>query len=418
MAAAVAAAASGTSGSSGSSGTSGTSGVAVPVAVAVAVAAAVAAVAAAVAVAVAAAVAEAAAEVVVVVVVVVEAVAVAVAAVAAEGVAANSRRQCGPSGAPPRGRFTPAGAPDPSPPRCARPAWIVSPSMSLAPLRGALALGTTATENPSLAASRRRSWPRGAGRTSPARPTSPKAMKPLGSGLPRRLDVIASITARSAAGSLMRTPPTALTNTSWSMQATPACRCSTASSMARRSRSRPTDRRRGLRPPLSTSAWISTSIGRVPSSVTSTQLPGTGSLCCDRKIALGLATPFRPFSVIANTPISLTAPKRFLIARTSRKLECVSPSKYSTVSTMCSSTRGPGQRAFLGDMADQHDAGAAGLGGAREVGRAFAHLRHRAGRGGELVGVDGLDRIDHGHRGLSGSRWWRGSFRAGSRPAP
>jgi hypothetical protein len=29
------------------------------------------------------------------------------------------------------------------------------------------------------------------------------------------------------------------------------------------------------------------------------------------------------------------------MARTSRKLLCVSPSKYSTVSTMCSSTRGP-----------------------------------------------------------------------------
>ena len=75
--------------------------------------------------------------------------------------------------------------------------------------------------------------------------------------------------------------------------------------------------------------------------MTSTQLPGTGSPCVDRKIALGLATPFRPFSVIAKTPISLTAPKRFLMARTRRKLLCVSPSKYSTVSTMCSSTRGP-----------------------------------------------------------------------------
>ena len=75
--------------------------------------------------------------------------------------------------------------------------------------------------------------------------------------------------------------------------------------------------------------------------MTSTHEPGTGSPCVDRKIALGLATPFRPFSVIANTPISLTAPKRFLIARTRRKLLCVSPSKYSTVSTMCSSTRGP-----------------------------------------------------------------------------
>jgi hypothetical protein len=45
---------------------------------------------------------------------------------------------------------------------------------------GALALGTSATEKPSLAASFRRSCPRGAGRTSPARPTSPKAKKPRG----------------------------------------------------------------------------------------------------------------------------------------------------------------------------------------------------------------------------------------------
>jgi len=125
------------------------------------------------------------------------------------------------------------------------------------------------------------------------------------------------------------------------MQLTPAWRCSTASSMARRSRSRPTLSRRGLGPPLSTSACTSTSSGRVPSSVTSTQLPGTGSPWVDRKIALGLLTPFRPRSVIAKTPISLTAPKRFLMARTRRKLLCVSPSKYSTVSTMCSSTRGP-----------------------------------------------------------------------------
>ena len=34
-------------------------------------------------------------------------------------------------------------------------------------------------------------------------------------------------------------------------------------------------------------------------------------------------------------------PNRFLNARTSLKDEPVSPSKYSTVSTMCSSTRGP-----------------------------------------------------------------------------
>ncbi len=49
--------------------------------------------------------------------------------------------------------------------------------------------------------------------------------------------------------------------------------------------------------------------------------------CCERNSADGLATPLSPRSVIANTPSSLAAPKRFLIARTSRKLECGSPSK-------------------------------------------------------------------------------------------
>jgi hypothetical protein len=37
----------------------------------------------------------------------------------------------------------------------------------------------------------------------------------------------------------------------------------------------------------------------------------------------------------------LTAPKRFLKARSTRKRLPLSPSKYSTASTMCSSTRGP-----------------------------------------------------------------------------
>ena len=103
-----------------------------------------------------------------------------------------------------------------------------------------------------------------------------------------------------------------------SMHDTPAWRCSTASSMASRSRSSPTESRRGLGPPESTSACTSTRSGRVPSSVTSTQLPGTGSPWVARKIALGFETPFSPRSVIAKTPISLTAPKRFLNARTRR----------------------------------------------------------------------------------------------------
>src|SRR3546814_8150735 len=48
------------------------------------------------------------------------------------------------------------------------------------------------------------------------------------------------------------------------------------------------------------------------SCVAMTQEPGTFCSCCDRNRAEGLATPRRPRSVMANTPSSLTAPKRFL----------------------------------------------------------------------------------------------------------
>jgi hypothetical protein len=58
-----------------------------------------------------------------------------------------------------------------------------------------------------------------------------------------------------------------------------------------------------------------------------TQEPGTPEWCCERKSAEGLVTSRSPFSVIAKTPISFTAPKRFLNARMRRKLVCVSPSK-------------------------------------------------------------------------------------------
>ena len=42
------------------------------------------------------------------------------------------------------------------------------------------------------------------------------------------------------------------------------------------------------------------------------------------------------------------------------------------------------------------------LASARQLRRAFAHLRHRAGRRGQRLGVDGLDRVDHDDRGLLG----------------
>ena len=58
---------------------------------------------------------------------------------------------------------------------------------------------------------------------------------------------------------------------------------------------------------------------------------------------------------------------------------------------------GTRERAFFGDVTHQHHGGAAGLGQAGQVCCTLAHLRHRPGRTGELVGVDSLDRVDHRH---------------------
>jgi hypothetical protein len=60
----------------------------------------------------------------------------------------------------------------------------------------------------------------------------------------------------------------------------------------------------------------------------------------------------------------------------------------------------PGQRALLGDVADEEQRGAALLGVARELGGAFAHLGDRAGRGLQRVAPQRLDRVDHRDGGL------------------
>ena len=60
-----------------------------------------------------------------------------------------------------------------------------------------------------------------------------------------------------------------------------------------------------------------------------------------RKSALGFSTGINPSCVMRKTPISSTEPNRFLVARSTRWSAVFSPSKYSTVSTMCSSVLGP-----------------------------------------------------------------------------
>ena len=125
-----------------------------------------------------------------------------------------------------------------------------------------------------------------------------------------------------------------------------------------------------------------------------TAVPGWPRSRSDKNSSDGLATSRKPEPVISNTPISSVGPNRFFTARRMRNWCAPSPSNESTASTMCSTTRGPGDLPVLGDMADQNDRRAGLLGKADQRLRAAAHLGHRAGRGFDRVGPHGLDRID------------------------
>jgi hypothetical protein len=67
-----------------------------------------------------------------------------------------------------------------------------------------------------------------------------------------------------------------------------------------------------------TSACTSTSSGREPSIEQCTAEPGVLAGRSARNSSDGLGTGLRPSAVISNTPSSLTAPKRFFTARTTR----------------------------------------------------------------------------------------------------
>ena len=170
---------------------------------------------------------------------------------------------------------------------------------------------------------------------------SPNAAVALPKGTPRSAEAIARATARSAAGSSRRMPPAILTKMSAEAKAIWACRLNTATIIASRLRSKPVATRRGRASSLAlTSAWTSTKKQRDPSTATKAHEPGCASPSARNKRE-GSDTPLRPCSVISKTPTSFVDPKRFFTARSTRKNRLRSPSNCSTVSTMCSSTRGP-----------------------------------------------------------------------------
>ena len=115
-------------------------------------------------------------------------------------------------------------------------------------------------------------------RSPPVRLISPNTAAPAGSGVSRCAEAIASATARSAAGSSMRIPPAIVTKMSEDDNLSPACLPRTATSIARRLRSKPTATRRGMASSVwLTSAWTSTRKQRVPSTATCTAEPAAGA---------------------------------------------------------------------------------------------------------------------------------------------
>ena len=152
----------------------------------------------------------------------------------------------------------------------------------------------------------------------PVRPTSPNAARPSRTGAPRAAEATARQTARSAPGSSIRRPPATFTKTSACPSASPPCRESTATIIASRLGSSPVATRRGIaRSVCDTSAWISSRIGRVPSSVQATAEP-TSPGCPRPKSSDGSGTPVSPAAVISKIPISFVEPKRFFAARRTR----------------------------------------------------------------------------------------------------
>ena len=112
---------------------------------------------------------------------------------------------------------------------------------------------------------------------------------------------------------------------------------STAISMASRLASQPTTARRGVpRPDGATSAWISTSRGRVPSTPANTAAPGLVRSRSPKQ--LGRVGHLDEAGAGHLEDADLVGGAEPVLDRAQDAVGARSPSKYSTVSTMCSTT--------------------------------------------------------------------------------
>ena len=90
-----------------------------------------------------------------------------------------------------------------------------------------------------------------------------------------------------------------------------------------------------------TKAWTSTRIGLVPSKPAKIEVPDIFFCLSDKNKAEGFLISFSPSLNISKTPISFVGPNLFFILLKILYWRLLSPSKYKTVSTICSKTRGP-----------------------------------------------------------------------------
>ena len=197
---------------------------------------------------------------------------------------------------------------------------------------------------------------------------------------------------------------------------TPACCSSTASSIASRPPSRPCadatrHRRRRAHRPAPAPRRAAAARPRAPPRPPSPDAPARRSA---RNSARRVGHVGQPVARSSRTdPSSSVEPKRCLSARSMRSAWWRSPSNESTVSTTCSSTRGPASAPSLVTWPDEHRRDAALLGVLHEPVRAVAHLaRPTRARRAASGSSDGLDRVDREHVGRDRRRRARG--RAGS----
>ncbi len=283
------------------------------------------------------------------------------------------------------------------------------------PARIASAAGTTRRSKPARPASatRRSLWLQE--RSSPVRLISPIAATLGGSGTLRSAEAMARATARSAAGSSMRIPPAIVTKMSLVDNGSRPWRPSTATSMARRLRSSPTATRRGMASSVRlTRAWTSTAKAAAALDGDVHRRPDSRPRVAEKQ-RRRIGDALQAGGGHLEDPQFVRGAEAVLGgAQGAIEAVAVALELQHSVDHVLEHARA-GDRALLGDVADEEDGRAGGLGQAEEAARRFAHLADAARRRGEGVAVQGLHGVDHDQRRRKPRRRSRGPTPARSR---